>query len=94
MELQIEHDKEQHKFYAIVDGKESVLHYSTPSKTTLDYYSTFVPNELRGQKIAEQIVIFALEYAKKNNYKVIPSCPYVKKLLERHKEYQNLISDT
>lgn len=91
MELNIKHDKVQHKFYAVIDGKEAALEYSQKNTKTLDYYSTFVPSELRGQKIAEKIVTYALEYAKENNYHIIPSCPYVEIFIARHPQYQMLV---
>lgn len=92
MTLQINHDKERHRFTAEVEGKISELKYTTsPDGKTLNYQHTFVPPELRGRRIAEQIVKEAMEYAKNNNYKVIPSCPYVHAYVERHPEYREVV---
>lgn len=91
MSLEIQHDKEAHQFFTIVDGKTSFLKYSMkPDENTLDYYSTFVPPELRGRNIGQALVKFGLDYAKDNHYKVIPSCPFVKVYLDRHPEYKEL----
>lgn len=93
MELTIRHNKEKQEFIAIVDGKACVLNYSIlPDAKTLDYYRTFVPDELRGQHIGDKIVIYALDYAKQNNHRIIPSCPFVELVIKRHPEYKTLIA--
>lgn len=92
MDLTIQHDVNAKIFFVEIDGKISRLNYKIlDDNKTLDYYSTFVPPELRGQKIADKITLFALDYAKENHYKVIPSCPFVKSLIERHPEYKELV---
>ena len=92
MELQVQHDKTAHKFFVLTDGKESVLEYSVlPDGKTLDYKRSFVPVELRGRGIAEIIVKFALDYAQKNGFKVVPTCPYVKVIIDRNPQYQTLV---
>lgn len=91
MSLLITHNEADKQFSAVLDGKTSVLRYNvTDDGKTLDYYSTFVPPELRGRNIGQDIVLFALEYAKLNHFKIIPSCPFVNKVLERHSEYSSL----
>ncbi|HUX80325.1 MAG TPA: GNAT family N-acetyltransferase [Alphaproteobacteria bacterium] len=92
MTLIIEHDEKNKQFVAIVEGKAATLKYSiSPDGKTLDYYSTFVPPELRGRHIGQDIVKFALDFAKENGYQVIPSCPFVKTYIDRHSEYQGNI---
>lgn len=90
MEIVIKHDPSLHKFYFVKDNKEGFLEYSQPDKHTLNYHHTYVPPELRGQQLGEKIVKFALDYAEKNNYKIIPTCPFVKQFIEKHSEYQFL----
>jgi len=90
--ITIEHQANKNQFIALIDGKEAHLKYNISAKDVLDYYSTFVPPELRGQHIAQNIVKFALDYAKDNHFKVIPSCPFVKKYIDQHAEYQALIA--
>lgn len=92
MDVVITHNKENHSFITEVEGKISHLKYTVlPDGKTLNYISTYVPSELRGRHIAEQIVKTALEYAKNNNFKVIPTCSYVDMYVKRHPEYKDLI---
>lgn len=92
MTLLITHNQADKQFTSEVEGKISVLRYSlSDDGKTLDYFSTFVPPELRGRNIGEDMVLFALEYAKLNDLKVIPSCPFVKKIIDRHPEYNAVL---
>lgn len=93
MELQVQHDKSKEKFFALVDGKEAKLEYSVlPDGKTLNYKHTFVPEELRGRGIAEIVVKFALDYARDNGFKIIPTCSYVKRIIAKNPQYQSLVS--
>ena len=93
-DFEIRHDKENHQFIAIVDGHESRIKYEEmPDGKTLNYRSTFVPPELRGQQIAGKITKFALEYAREHGYKIIPTCSYVERYIQLHEEYQDLVAD-
>lgn len=51
---------------------------------------TYVPDEFRGQGIAAKLTEKIVEYAKKNNLKIIPQCPYVKRVFDKNEEYQQL----
>jgi predicted GNAT family acetyltransferase len=83
-------DKQGSRFVMDVGGDEVYLLYSE-DKETLDLYSTFTPTSLRGQGLAVKVVIAALEYAKENKLKVVASCWYVRKFLEKHTEFHGLV---
>jgi predicted GNAT family acetyltransferase len=92
--MKIVHDKEQNIFFAIIDGKESYLRYIIPNKETINIILTYVPHEQRQQRhqgIAGKIVKAALDYAKENNLKVIPTCSYVDYFIDVNKEYEELL---
>lgn len=90
--MDIKHNQEAHQFLVDIDGKVAKLDYSVAEEgKSLDFQSTFVPPELRGQKIGDKIVLFALNYARDHQLKVIPTCPFVKTVVERHPEYRDLL---
>ena len=91
MEDEILHDKEENKFYKIVNGKEAYLRYIMLDNKTIDMIKTYVPPELRGQGLAAEVVFAGMNFAKENNLNVIPTCSYVETFIERHKEYQSLV---
>lgn len=91
MTYQIEHDPSKGVFYIKDSDKISRLSYEKINDNTLNYYSTYVPDELRGKGIAAILTRFALDYAKENNFKIKPSCSYVRIFIERHPEYNSLL---
>lgn len=44
-----------------------------------------------GQGIAEQLVRFALDDARRRGLRVIPTCPYVRAYVERHPEWHDIV---
>lgn len=91
--MEIQHDITNQRFFTIVEGKEAYLQYLMVDKKVLNYYKTYVPNELRGKGIAGKIVEAALNYARENNLKIIPTCSYVDTFIERHKNFEDLIKN-
>ena len=53
---------------------------------------TEVAPELEGKGVGSAIVQKALQFAKDNNYKIIPICPFARAYLKRHKEWDFIIS--
>ena len=88
----IRHDPESQRFTTKTDHGQAVLAYSEIEPGTLDYRSTVVPAEDRGQGIGEELVLFALAWARENDLHVIPSCPFVKRVIEEHPEHQPTIA--
>ena len=52
---------------------------------------TGVNPELRGQGLAEKLVLEAVDYARKNQLKIIPFCSYVSVYVGKHPEVQDVI---
>lgn len=75
-----------------VEGYEAVVEY-TLKDNVIDLYRTFTPPELRGKGVAGKLVKYALEHAKENNLKVIPTCSYVRGYIERHENYKELLAE-
>ncbi len=92
MNFEIKQDTEQNRFVSSVEGYETVVEY-TLKDNVIDLYRTFTPPELRGMGIAGKTVKYALEHAKENNLKVIPTCPYVKGYIERNENYNELLAE-
>ena len=92
MGFEIKQDTEQNRFVSYVEGYEAVVEY-TLKDNVIDLYRTFTPPELRGKGVAGKLVKYAIEYAKKNNLKVIPTCSYVRGYIERHENYKELLAE-
>jgi len=46
---------------------------------------------LRGQGLAEKLVLEAVEYARKNQLKILPFCSYVSVYISEHPEVQDVV---
>ncbi|CAN5258369.1 GNAT family N-acetyltransferase [soil metagenome] len=89
--MKIKHEESAGRFVAGLDeGAEAVLDYARVSADTLDYRHTFVPPEHRGRGVAGRLVRHALDYAREQGLKVIPSCPFVAEVMREHPEYAPL----
>ncbi len=75
------------------DTGTAVLDYSEPRRGVLDLQHTAVPQAARGKGVAGALVRAALDDARKNGEKIIPTCPFVASWLGRHPEYRDLVSD-
>jgi len=72
-------------FYIDDAGGRAYLTYMDLGQQTIDVYRTFVPDELRGRGLAAQLAAEALKYAAEQGYKVIPSCSYMERYMERQR---------
>ena len=92
-EINIRQNEERNRFEAAVDGGLAVLNYVQAGDSRIAYVHTEVPDELEGQGIGSALAKHALEYARDNDLRVTPSCPFVQAYIRRHPEYQDLVSD-
>ncbi len=92
MKLETLHEPENGRFVALVENKEAHLDYVDAGDRTLDYRHTFVPEALRGREIGARLVKDALDWARENGYRVIPSCPFVRRIVDRNPEYGDLVA--
>lgn len=86
----IYHDQENQKFFIKINGNEGQLKY-TKNDDLLDFHYTYVPDDFRGKGVASKIVESALEFAKDNNFKVKPTCPFVAGYIKSHEQYLDLV---
>lgn len=71
----------------VFDGDKKIGFISLIKKGDLvDAPHTEVDKEYGGQGIAEKLV----EYARKNNKKIIPTCPYIKNKFEKDEKYKDV----
>jgi len=89
----VRHDAGNQRFVAEIGGEatEAVLKYRYADDRTIEYYSTFTPTALRGRGIAGQIVSHALDFAAQKGLRVVPTCPYVARFVDRNPQYRELV---
>ena len=88
----IRHDPNSSRFVADVAGGEASLEYMRDGRRMI-FTHTGVPPESEGQGIGAALARAGLEYARAENLKVVPSCPFVAAYVKRHREWGDLVSE-
>ena len=88
--MEIINNIDKNRFEIHLLDKLSILDYSIKFKKMI-FAHTEVPVELAGQGIAKALVIDAIKFAEKNNYKIIPVCKYAERFFSKHQEYNHLL---
>ena len=93
--IEIRHEPQKLHFVAYLDGvaTDAVLEYRPLDERRLEFYTTYTPTQLRGRGIGGRLVKAALEYARENNLRVVPSCPFVARIIKRNPEYAELTEE-
>lgn len=69
---------------------ELTLSVLSPSRVIADH--THVPDGLRGQGLADELLRALLEDARAQGFAIVPLCPFVAARARRHPEWADLIS--
>ncbi len=84
-------NESERRFEITVDGHTAFLAY-VRSRDRINLLHTEVPKELGGRGLGGALAHAALEHAKAAGLSVIPTCPFVKKYLEKNPEYAALVA--
>lgn len=80
-------------FYVGQDGAIlAEMVYTMPSDDKMIIEHTEVDASLEGKGVGKQLVKTAVEYARTHNIKIIPLCPFTKTVLDRVKEWQDVLA--
>jgi len=80
------------RFEITVDGV--VAGYSEYQRTDgeIEFTHTVVDDAYEGQGLGSTMVRAALDEVRRDGVQVVPSCPFVKKYIQRHDEYSDLVA--
>jgi predicted GNAT family acetyltransferase len=81
--VDVRHEPERRRFVAVVAAPASTLAYAPAGEGTVDFTSTFVDPSVRNRGIGEALVRTAVEWARANGFRIVPSCWFVGVWLER-----------
>jgi len=79
------------RFELDADGHTAVVNYRR-SPGVIAFTHTEVPPELRGGGIASRLIRGALEAARAEGLKVVPTCPFVAGYIGKHPEFADLLA--
>ena len=90
----IEHSSEGFcgRFAAIENGTQvGLLTYTQMDDNRISINYTEVNPALEGKGIGQQLVDAAVNFARKQHVKILPLCWFVKLVLNKHPEYQDVL---
>lgn len=90
-DLAVVHNDAQSRFEAAIEDQLAFASYRLRDGQMVINH-TEVPRAFEGRGIAAKITRAALEYARANKLKVIPTCPYTAAFLRKHPEYRDLLT--
>jgi predicted GNAT family acetyltransferase len=89
--MKVEHDERGNRFFVHFADEDAELAYSRIGPRLIDLQHTYVPESARGQGVAEALAEAAFAYAREQDLRVVPSCPFVRSWLRHHVEQRDLL---
>ncbi|WP_428236992.1 GNAT family N-acetyltransferase [Gracilimonas sp.] len=91
--MQIKHDTAETKgsFYIEREGKrvaEMTYSKAGPERIIIDH--TEVADEARGEGLGKKLVYQAVEFARENNLKILPLCPFARSVFSKNPEIRDV----
>lgn len=79
------------RFEITVDGKVAGFSVYQRSDGEIEFFHTEIDDAYEGQGLGSTLVEAALDEVRRDGLQVIPTCPFVRKYIARHKEYRDLL---
>ena len=87
MTFEIINNKKAHRFEINLDGSFAIVPYNIKDDM-IGLFHTEVPEAYRGKGLATKLALYALNYAKDHELKVLPYCPFIAKYIKEHPEWK------
>lgn len=88
--VDITHNQAANRFETTIEGHTGFISYQDQGDRIV-YDHTIVPSELGGKGVGSALVKHALDYARNEGKKVVPTCSFVASYINKHAEYQDLL---
>ena len=91
MEDEVRNNEAAHRYELEVDGELAVAEYRVAGER-MTFTHTLVPEALEGRGVGSALIKAALEDARRQGLKVVPTCAFVRTYIERHTDQQDLLA--
>jgi predicted GNAT family acetyltransferase len=93
MSTTITDSPQQQRYEICVDGEVAgfVTYRRQPGQ--IEFVHTEIDDRFEGHGLGSKLVAFALDDAREHGLAVLPSCPFVKGYIQRHREYAGLVPE-
>ncbi|MBX2966129.1 MAG: N-acetyltransferase [Cyclobacteriaceae bacterium] len=93
MEIQQFNRETKGHFKVVEDGKEAgIMTYSWAGKEKIIIDHTDVNPEFKGKGVGNKMVMAAVDYARGNNIKIIPLCPFAKSVFDKTEAIRDVLA--
>lgn len=93
MEIQHINNESKGFFKAMEDGKEAGrMTYSKAGESRFIIDHTEVNPEFNGKGVGKKMVLAAVEYARQNQLKILPLCPFAKSVFDKTEEIRDVLA--
>ena len=91
--MEVIDNKEMSRFEAQTDDGPAFAEYRMHDDDIIEFTHTEVPLNQRKKGVAETIARAALANARTRKLHVKPSCAFIDAFIQKHSEYQDLVSE-
>jgi predicted GNAT family acetyltransferase len=90
-----QHNTRTNGHFAVMDGDKELgrLYYSWAGIDKFVINHTEVIPEAKGTGAGKFLVEGAVNYARANNFKLVPVCAFANAMIRKHKEWQDVVID-
>ncbi|MED5019635.1 GNAT family N-acetyltransferase [Paenibacillus chibensis] len=83
--------EDNHRLVMVEDGQEiAEITFQMQDEHTLEIDHTYVSEELRGQKLGDQLVKAVVDMARRDGKQIVPACSFALAQFKRHKDYKDV----
>ncbi|WP_185113220.1 MULTISPECIES: GNAT family N-acetyltransferase [unclassified Chryseobacterium] len=85
-------DKKHGSFEAQIDGqKAGLMTYTWAGEDRFIIDHTEVEDAYNGKGVGKEMLLKAVEFARENNKKIIPLCPFAKATFQKNEDLQDVL---
>ncbi|MCU7612989.1 N-acetyltransferase [Chryseobacterium sp. GMJ5] len=85
-------DDKHGSFEASVEGKKAgLMTYTWAGEERFIIDHTEVEEEFNGKGVGKEMLLAAVDFARKNNKKIIPLCPFAKATFQKNPDLQDVL---
>ena len=92
--IEIKKTEEDKKgYFAALDGDKEAgrMSYTFAGESRMILDHTEVNDDYRGQNIGKRILMEVVRFARENNFKIIPLCPFAKSVFDKKEEIRDVL---
>ncbi|KFF00116.1 GNAT family acetyltransferase [Chryseobacterium formosense] len=92
MDVKQNNDEKHGSFEAIIDGNRAgLMTYTWAGEDRFIIDHTEVEEAYNGKGVGKEMLIKAVEFARQNNKKIIPLCPFAKATFQKNEDLQDVL---